>query len=95
MAPISSASTHPLAVYRCELGLSQPAMAKMLKVSVATVRAIEGGNMKLSQKLERRIYALRPTGSLSETTKLEAYAIDKVTEFRVKLYNDLGIIPIE
>ena len=46
---------HPLAVLRRVIGKTQPAMAKMLGCSAATIQSIEVGRLKMSESLAQKI----------------------------------------
>jgi transcriptional regulator with XRE-family HTH domain len=67
------------------MGITQGEMASLLGVSRPTIQAIELRKLELSPKLEGRILGI--TGG-----ELEALVEKKVSQYRKKLRQDLGII---
>lgn len=53
--PRVSASNHPVAVLRKDLGLLQKEFAEIVGCSLATIQSVELGRLELSQKLAARI----------------------------------------
>ena len=82
-----STSEHPLAVYRRSIGATQPAMAKLLGISKSSIQAIELGNLKMSERLSLKLFALRGTNQ----TDIKEYAELKVAEYKRRLFRELKI----